>query len=207
VGTRVEQFPLFPLGIVALPHELVPLHIFEPRYRAMTARCLDEGLEFAIVLATEDGLETIGCACSIDRVLQEHDDGRLDILVVGTRPVTIEGGIEDLPYPAGTVEFLDDDSEPLDALLAETARSAYADLVLGVTDESPEVERLEQMDAYAMAATVELSLDAKQQLLRLRSENARMRLVTRLFRGALKRLDYVERAEARARSNGKVRFG
>ncbi len=63
------------------------------------------------------------------------------------------------------------------------------------------------MNAYAMAATVDFGLDAKQGLLTLRSENARMRLVARLFRAALKRLDFVDRAQARAKSNGKVRFG
>jgi hypothetical protein len=63
------------------------------------------------------------------------------------------------------------------------------------------------LSAYEMAATVDFGLDAKQGLLDLRSENARLRLVTRLFRAALKRLDFVGRAQARARSNGKVRFG
>jgi len=55
--------------------------------------------------------------------------------------------------------------------------------------------------------TVAKAGDAKQGLLDLRSENARLRLVTRLFRAAARRLDFVERAQARARSNGKVRFG
>ncbi len=63
------------------------------------------------------------------------------------------------------------------------------------------------MSAYAMAATVDFGLEAKQGLLDLRSENARLQLVTRLFRAATKRLDFVDRAQARARSNGKVRFG
>ena len=62
------------------------------------------------------------------------------------------------------------------------------------------------MNAYEMAATVDFGLDAKQGLLDLRSESARLKLVTRLFRAALKRLDFVERAQARARSNGRVRF-
>ena len=58
-----------------------------------------------------------------------------------------------------------------------------------------------------MAATVEFGSDAKQELLELRSENARLRLLALLFRAAIKRLELVERAQARARSNGKVRFG
>ena len=57
-----------------------------------------------------------------------------------------------------------------------------------------------------MAATVEFGLDAKQGLLDLRSENARLSLVTRLLRAVVKRLDFVERAQVRARSNGRVRF-
>ena len=63
------------------------------------------------------------------------------------------------------------------------------------------------MSAYAMAATVDFGLDAKQGLLDMRSENARLRLVTRLFRAAIKRLELVDKVQERARSNGKVRFG
>jgi len=57
-----------------------------------------------------------------------------------------------------------------------------------------------------MAATVDFGLEAKQGLLGLRTENARLQLVARLFRAALKRLDFVDRAQSRAKSNGKVRF-
>ena len=74
------------------------------------------------------------------------------------------------------------------------------------TDRRPDEAELLTMGAYEMAATVDFGLDAKQGLLDLRSENARLRLVTRLFRAASKRLDFAERAQARARSNGKVRF-
>ena len=202
-----QDFPLFPLGIVALPSEAVPLHIFEPRYRTMVAECLDSGSEFGIVWASEDGLRQIGCACEIAEVLERHDDGRLDILTRGTRPFRLVEAHDDLPYPSGTVEWLDDKPEPPDNATAEAAHEAYATLVEQATDAQPERERVDAMTAYAMAATVDFGLEAKQGLLGLRSENARLRLVTRLLRAALKRLDFIERAQARARSNGKVRFG
>ena len=80
-------------------------------------------------------------------------------------------------------------------------------LVEQATDSPPEPEELAAMSAYAMAATVDFGLDAKQGLLDLRSENARLRLVGRLFRAATKRLEFIEKAQVRARSNGKVRFG
>ena len=57
----VRDFPLFPLGIVAIPHELVPLHIFEERYRTMIGECMDRGTEFGIVWEGEDGVRPIGC--------------------------------------------------------------------------------------------------------------------------------------------------
>ena len=63
------------------------------------------------------------------------------------------------------------------------------------------------MGAYEMAATVEFDKDAKQELLELRSESARLRLLAMLLRAAIKRLELIDRAQARARSNGKVRFG
>jgi Lon protease-like protein len=207
MGERVEHFPLFPLELVALPHELIPLHIFEERYRVMVARCLEERREFGIVWASEDGVRTTGCACTIEKVLHEHDDGRLDILARGTRPLRVLGDLDAVPYPAAHVELLDEPSDPADPATEEAAHAAYGDLVREVTDEEPESERLAAMDAYAMAATVELGLDAKQGLLDMRSEDARLRLVTRLFRAAVHRMDMVDRAQARAASNGKVRFG
>jgi Lon protease-like protein len=200
------EFPLFPLGLVALPGELVPLHIFEDRYKAMMSRCLTNDGEFGIVWLSDDGLRDIGCAMEIEKVLEQLDDGRMNLLARGTRPVRVLERQAHLPYPAGIVEFIEDRPEEPDVELAAAARAAYADLVRRATDRELEASELDSMTAYAMAATVDFGLEAKQGLLDLRSENARLRLVARLFRAATKRLDFVDRAQARARSNGKVRF-
>jgi Lon protease-like protein len=203
----VRDFPLFPLGIVALPSELIPLHIFEDRYKAMIGHCIEDESEFGIVWLADDGLRPVGCACEIAEVLERMEDGRINLIARGTRPFRLESRQDTLPYPAGTVEFLADREEEPDAKAAEAARGAYAKLVEEATDRAPDLAEIEAMSAYEMAATVEFGLDAKQGLLDLRSEAARMRLLTRLFRAAVRRLDFVERAQARARSNGKVHFG
>src|SRR3954449_12324430 len=133
----VRDFPLFPLGIVALPHEVVPLHIFEERYRTMIGECIERGSEFGIVWTSDDGMRPIGCAVEIAEVLERMEDGRLNILARGTRPFRIvrermgAGPLnilpraprpfrivdeqDALPYPAGTVEFLVDKDETADA--------------------------------------------------------------------------------------------
>ena len=134
-------------------------------------------------------------------------DGRLNLVARGTRPFRIEARQDELAYPAGTVEFLADRRGRADAPdVAATAHAAYAELVEQATDHTPDEEEIAGMTAYQMAATVDFGLDAKQGLLDLRSESARLALAARLFRAALKRLDFVERAQARARSNGRVRF-
>jgi Lon protease-like protein len=205
-------FPLFPLGMVALPCESVPLHIFEDRYRRMIEHCLQapsgspEG-EFGIVWLSEQELKTVGCACEIEDVLERMDDGRLNIVVRGTRPFKLLARQEDLPYPAGEVEFLTEEKEEVDLVAAEAAQALYQELVREATDHEIEGPQLRGLDAYSMAATVEFPVEAKQELLELRSENARLRLLATLLQSAIERLDLVERAQARALSNGKVRFG
>lgn len=202
-----SEFPLFPLGIVALPGELVPLHIFEERYKTMISGCLEEAREFGIVWLGDDGLREIGCACRVERVLERMEDGRLNILVAGTRPIRILERQGHLPYPAGIVEFVEDRDEEADPELLGDARAAYRRLVLQATGREPEEEHLADLGSYAMAATVEFGLEAKQGLLDLRSENARLRLLTRLLRAAVERLDFTDRVQTEARSNGRVRFG
>jgi Lon protease-like protein len=208
VPDRVTRdFPLFPLGIVALPGELVPLHIFEERYKTMMNECLRDEKEFGIVWLSDDGLRETGCACAIERVIERMEDGRMNLLTRGTRPFRVVERQSELAYPAGIVEFLEDRDEPVDPELSQQAQEAYAELVRRATDNEPEAASLDEMDAYAMAATVDFGPDAKQGLLDLRSENARLRLLTRLFHAAAKRLDLIDRAQERAQSNGKVRFG
>jgi Lon protease-like protein len=204
---RAEDFPLFPLGMVALPTELVPLHIFEERYKTMINLCLEERREFGIVWLADDGLREIGCACEVDRVLERLDDGRLHIVVRGTRPIRVIERQSHLAYPAGVIEFVADREEEPDPQQSDQAHAAYSQLVKQATGRDADEAEVAAMSAYAMAATVEFGVEAKQGLLDLRSENARLRFVTRLLRGAIKRLDFVDRIEARARSNGKVRFG
>lgn len=203
----VQDFPLFPLGIVALPTESVPLHVFEERFRTMIDECLEDESEFGIVWLSDEELKPIGCACEIDRVLERMDDGRFSILVRGTRVFRLLERQDDLPYPAGIVEFLAEREEAPDEEAAAEARELYAELVEQATDRALSQQELADTSAYGMAATVDFGTDAKQELLELRSENARLRLLTLLFRAAIKQMELVERAQVRAHSNGKVHFG
>jgi Lon protease-like protein len=206
VGQTLESFPLFPLGLVLLPGEAVPLHIFEERYKLMIGECLDEESEFGIIWLADDALKDVGCAARITRVLERFDDGRLNILIEGTAPFRLDRRIGELAYPAGDVELLDDEADAGEDAL-ERARSAYADLVEEVTDNRPESAALAELGAYGMAATLDIALPAKQTLLELRSERARLEQLEALFAEAVKRIKTAARVAEQASGNGHLKPG
>jgi Lon protease-like protein len=206
MGQEIERFPLFPLGLVLLPGELVPLHIFEERYKQMIGECLDQEREFGILWLADDELKEVGCAARVTRVLERFEDGRLNILAEGTTPFRMERRIGDLAYPAGDIVLLDDEPGTSDEAL-ERARATYADLVEEVTDERPEPETLSGMDAYGMAATVDINPAAKQALLELRSEPARLEQLEGLFGEALHRIRTAARVAEQASGNGHLKPG
>ena len=160
-----RDFPLFPLGLVALPGEVVPLHIFEERYRIMIGECLDAGREFGIVWAAPDAVRPIGCAMEVTQVLERHEDGRLNILTTGTRPFRVVEEVHHLPYPAGTVEFLMDKDEEPDDPTSEAAHEVYAQLVEEATDKILEGDELAALTAYDLQKIKQIGLAPTQRLL------------------------------------------
>jgi Lon protease-like protein len=205
VGEVIERFPLFPLGLVLMPGEVVPLHIFETRYKLMIGECLEDESVFGIVWLADDGLRDVGCSARVTQLLERMEDGRMNILVQGESAFRLLRRIEDLPYPAGDVELLADEAAEPDPEAGAKARRRYAELVERVTDSRPEEEGIAALDAYGMAATLDVALDAKQGLLELRSEESRLERLAELFVAAMQRLDYADAAAERARSNGKPR--
>lgn len=205
------ELPIFELPLVLLPGELLPLHIFEERYKRMVARCLEDGEPFGIVFRDREGsARRIGCEARVTEVTETFDDGRLNIIVTGERPFRVLDRYESSEYPAGEVEpvdpvALEPEAQAGDA--AGRARESFAELVRRVGAEPPEPPELETYDSYGLAARVELPPDTKQRLLELRSEPERMRVLADAL-GAL--VDTVRRSREiaeRAKVNGKVIIG
>jgi Lon protease-like protein len=108
--------PLFPLGTVLFPGVVLPLHIFEPRYRALVRRLMaSEDREFGVIGIRQgwevgaDGaraLYDVGCTAEL-RQVTPHEDGRFDIVSVGRRRFRLhEVDTATAPYLCGTVEWL-----------------------------------------------------------------------------------------------------
>ena len=91
---RISDLPVFPLPLVLLPGELLPLHIFEPRYRELVARCLAGPEPFCVVLEDDAGVREVGCLARDLTVLERLADGRLNVVVSGGEPVRL-GPLDD----------------------------------------------------------------------------------------------------------------
>jgi Lon protease-like protein len=205
VAETIESFPLFPLGLVLLPGEMLQLHVFEERYKLMIGQCLDQDSEFGIVWLSDERLHDIGCTARVTEVLDRFEDGRMNILVTGGQPFRLDRRVDHLPFPAGDIELIDPGDAAAEPGLAAEARERYADLVERVTDERPEPDALEDLDAYGMAGTIEFEPGEKQRLLELRSEDERLRMVADLFGSTVRRLDESEHSAEVAKSNGHLR--
>jgi Lon protease-like protein len=203
------ELPIFELPLVLLPGELLPLHIFEDRYKRMIDRCLEDGEPFGIVFRDDElGARRVGCEARVTEVTERFDDGRLNIIVTGERPFRVLDRFEAGDYPAGEVEPVEprsDEGAFTDA--AAEAREAFAQLVRRVGGEPPEAEELEAYDSYGIAARVDLPPETKQQLLEQRFEPERMRILAVALGVLVAAVSRSREIAERAKVNGKVIIG
>ena len=160
----MPTLPMFPLGSVLLPSVFLPLHVFEPRYRALTEDCLAGDGEFGVVLI-ERGSEVGGGDVrsgvgTVARILEAvpFEDGRWALGVVGTRRVRITAWLDDDPYPRAEVEDWDDTTTDASGDLADSAHHAARAAAVVATLRRVLAARAELGDAVA-PATQELSDD------------------------------------------------
>ncbi len=198
----MEEIGLFPLGIVLLPTERVPLHIFEPRYRELIAECLEEDGEFGLIYADEEGVREIGTLARVADVLDRFDDGRLNVIVEGGARFRVERLTRGRSFMTAVVAPLEDDLSDVEEETAARAAGAFRALaaLAGAATDPPD-ESSPRL-SYELAAQVELAPDAKQDLLESRSEQERLELVAELLDLARQTLIATRELGERAKRNG-----
>ncbi|HVH50778.1 MAG TPA: LON peptidase substrate-binding domain-containing protein [Gaiellaceae bacterium] len=198
----IDEIGLFPLGVVLLPTERVPLHIFEPRYRELINECIDDEVEFGFVFADEDGVRELGTRALVTDVLERFDDGRLNIVVEGQERFRVERLTQGRAFMTAMVEPVDDEAEDVEEETARRAAGAFRALAALADAETREIDEQSPQLAFELAAQVELAPEAKQGLLELRSEQQRLELVAELLDAARAVLIATRRLGERAKQNG-----
>ena len=195
-GSMLEGLlPLFPLPLVLLPQNPLPLHIFEERYREMIGEAIDKESEFGVVLAAEGGIVNVGCTATIERVVERFPDGRLDIATLGRRRFEVHSINEDRSFPRGEVSFFDDEDENAADELSDRALAA-----------APSREGVGPLLSFDLGRQVR-DVHFRQQLLMCRSESDRLRMLIDFFPAQNVRNAYVDQMKVVAVRNGHGKKG
>jgi ATP-dependent Lon protease len=199
-----DRISLFPLNVVLFPGELLPLHIFEPRYRRMVRECLDEKSPFGMLLALPNGVAHVGCSAEVLEVTKRYEDGRMDIVTVGRRPYRVMDLFSEDPLLEGEIDYLEDQDSSVNPQnqdkLVELYEVCHTLLFAGMPSSFAQSEPGSL--SFAIAGALPLDLLRKQQILELRSEAERQdRLIRYLSEWAL-HLHKIDARRPRKQSNG-----
>lgn len=214
----IRHLPLFPLPLVLLPNEFLPLHIFEPRYRQMLNDVALEKNMFGVSYfnPTEEFVEkpatgTVGCVAEI-RGVQTMPDGRSNVSTVGvTRYQLIEYINDGAPYLVGDVEFFEDDAEDETILnpLAETVFALFRRVALAAHKLSgergvfPDVQPTDpQSLSFLVTAAFNLEADLKYQLLETRSTIERLKRLQEILVQTVDKMEDSAEINKVAKTNG-----
>jgi Lon protease-like protein len=201
----VTELGLFPLGLVLLPGERVPLHVFEPRYKELIGECLEQERPFGIVLSDDTGLHEVGTQASVTEVLERFDDGRLNIVVEGGERFRVIELTSGRSFQTGEVEGVEDDEVAVDDQDAERAMALFRELRELVGSDVDEPETGVPFLSFALASRVDFGVEPKQRLLELTSEADRLTLVIELLENALAAVRKEQARRELASRNGNLR--
>jgi Lon protease-like protein len=208
-GTMSEVLlPLFPLQVVLLPNSILPLHIFEERYKKLISECLVEGKEFGINLAKDNEVAKVGCTAVITNLVKRYEDGRMDILVQGHMRYLLGSVVSSATlYSVGHVTFLAATEEDVDGrLAAETVRlhNQLVEIVYGNRRFALEVDESNPMLSFMIAQKAGMELTQRQALLESNSENERLSVLRQYFIEVIPKLERLGEVERVIKSDGYI---
>ena len=198
------EIGLFPLPLVLLPTERLPLHVFEERYKELVGECLASGGELGIVYAEGDALAELGTRARIAQVLTRFRDGRLNIVVEGGTRFRLVELTSGRSFHTARVAELEDEEDPADPRVVADALELFEQLREVTASDVEPPARDAALLSFALAGRVELPVEAKLELLSEVSERKRMERVRDLLRDSLRSARQARRAAERASGNGRV---
>ncbi|MDL5049803.1 LON peptidase substrate-binding domain-containing protein [Oscillatoria amoena NRMC-F 0135] len=200
-----DRIPLFPLGVVLFPGTLLPLHIFEERYKEMIGEAIANNSEFGVVLANEKGLSKVGCTAVVEKVIEKYPDGRRDILTRGRRRFEILFLHEERSFLEATVgAYEDEDFSPADIADREGVMRESAILNILRNDGvavGPLPDEAHPLLSYLIADDIE-EVAFRQRILMARGEAERIKLLLNFLPQYSERLQAEKQMKRLAPLNG-----
>jgi Lon protease-like protein len=204
-----DYLPLFPLEVVLFPEMLLPLHIFEERYKEMIAECQQGNSPFGILYSHDERIETIGCTAEISQVIKRYSDGRIDLVAVGRKRFQVSFFDSERAYLRASVELLPDsvgerDRETSEKLARQTLELyAQASKLMGQDDpeelsSEPSLRGL----SFKLASSLHLQNEIRQRILEARSDDRRLEVLAEHLSALIPQLIERQKSAKLAGSNG-----
>jgi len=198
-----SEIGIFALGTVLSPGELMPLHVFEDRYKELIGECVDQERPFLLLYTDEAGTRELGCTANVVEVLEQFEDGRLNIVVEGEKLVKVVELTRGRSFTTALVEPVADDldvGQERDAALTMYRQFAEA---AGLEPED-DIESDDDALSYAIMARVDFPPAEKQGVVEMRSERERLMALVELLARGMQALQKIEEIRRRAQANGKM---
>ena len=181
----MKILPLFPLNLVLLPYEILPLHIFEPRYKSMVKNAIENEQPFGIVLKDSDGVYKKGCRVEVTKVLQKYPNGEYDIIVKGVERFKVLYTEKDGDTFYGQIEYIPLSIET-DIKLIDNVQDSYLKILLRYGINTDMEMHMKKKVSYEYVKGIQLPLILKKELINMENETDRLTFIKNIFDNILK---------------------
>tara|TARA_B100000809_G_scaffold202146_1_gene202865 strand:+ start:16027 stop:16641 length:615 start_codon:yes stop_codon:yes gene_type:complete len=192
-----DKIPIFPLPLVLLPGETLPLHIFEEKYKKMIEYCLKNNKKFGIINSKNNDSLVIGCTASIDQLVGgENENREYDILVSGVERFIVKSYNTSEDYKQAYVKTWNDIDDTIDESLLQEANVFLYEVLLklGASSKIPQINM--PKSSFEISSMLDIDKRAKKILLKSQSENDRLIVLKRILKKAIIKIDYEDPARS-----------
>ena len=178
------KIPLFPLNMVVLPFEEVPLHIFEPRYKRMIKDSIENNTPFGIVLNNNGNIDSIGCSLDVTKVIKHYETGEYDLIATGKKCFQIIDKVKEKELWIGDIEYMEAPIVEDDKLLKKV-QNKYLELLIKIGKEENFDVYINREISFQFLIGISLPVELKRSILLLENETERLLYIDDLFNKVL----------------------
>ena len=174
------KLKLFPLSIVAFPSKVIPLHIFEERYKKLINECIEQKSEFGVIYQNNKGLAKLGCTVSVNKIVNRYPDGRMDIVSVGNKIFKLEDQSLIDEITVGDISYLPEPI-PLPNQIFDSLKEKYIKLLITLGLKENIDYHLSKTMTFELLEMIQLSSQFELELLLINSEKERAEVLNKFF--------------------------
>ena len=178
------KIPLFPLNIIVLPYEEVPLHIFEPRYKKMIKNSIKENSPFGIVLDNSGNIDNLGCSLYVTKIIKEYKSGEYDLIATGSKRFKILEKEKQDDLWIGEIKYINEEKITNKEIIKKV-QNRYLELLMKLGKNKNFENYIKIETSYEFLKGISLPIEFKKDMLSINSELERLIYVNNLFKKVL----------------------